>query len=201
MPNIQYDNNGMPIYRQSDGWKSYDEFQAAALNDMEDTAKKAGKPIMRPMDSQGNDIQSSIPLAGRITSDVLPTVGAAAGGLIPIAGETGVGELGGAAIGTAIKNYLRDKYPGTFGQNPNTTPQQVGDAITDIGLAGSGSIARGLATAASKLPLAGRAVANLLDQIPSSDIAKYLANRIMGASQLVIKNQYGKNASSGNAPQ
>lgn len=201
MPKIYYDQNGMPVYNQSDGWKSYDDFQTAALNDMEATAKKQGKPIMRPMDSQGNDIQSSIPLAGKITSDILPTVGAAAGGLIPIAGETGVGELGGATVGTAIKNYLRDKYPTTFGQNPNTNTGQAADAITDIGLAGSGSIIRGLATAASKLPLAGRAVTSLLDQIPSSSIAKYLANRIMGTSQLVIKNQYGKNASSGNAPQ
>lgn len=196
MPNIQYDNNGMPIYRQSDGWKSYDEFQAAALNDMEDTAKKAGKPIMQPATGDFQPIPQSSPNGtpiGRTVSDILPAVGAGAGAMIPGADITGLPEIGGAAVGTALKNYLRSNYPSTFGQNPSTATGRAADISTDIGLASIpalGPIAKIAGSIGSKLPVVGRAAGALIDEMPQlSSTAQQAVKTLLRSIQIGVKAQ------------
>ena len=73
MPKIQYDMQGFPIYDSEAGWKDHGEFEAAALNDMDRIAAK--KQASAPLAQNGTTM-------GKLTSDMLPTVGAVGGGII-----------------------------------------------------------------------------------------------------------------------
>lgn len=117
MPKIYYQTDGMPVYRKQDGWRDQDEWQTAVLNDL---TKKPSE----------NQPQSGTTL-GRAAVNLLPGMGAIAGAAIPIAGETGLPEISGAALGTAAKQYLRSRFPEQLGSNP-TGIANVADEATDV---------------------------------------------------------------------
>jgi hypothetical protein len=178
MPKIQYDMQGFPIYDSEAGWKDHGEFEAAALNDMDRIAAK--KQASAPLAQNGTTM-------GKLTSDMLPTVGAVGGGIIEPAG----GEIPGAAVGTAIKNVLRSKYPGTFGANPPTTLGQAGDAISDIGLSSLpavGTVARIAGNIGSKAPLVGKGIQALMAELPSlSKGSQAIIKGLLQTVQPVVK--------------
>jgi hypothetical protein len=176
MPKVQYDTTGFPIYDKDAGWKDYGEFEAAALNDMDRITKKS-QPQQA---SKGSSL-------GGLASDMLPTVGAVAGGAIEPAG----GEIPGSMVGTAVKNALRSKFPQTFGSNPSTTLGQVGDAASDIGLSSlpaMGTVARIAGNIGSKLPLAGKAISSLMAELPSlSKSSQTIIKGLLQTVQPVVK--------------
>lgn len=179
MPAIQYDVQGFPIYRESDGWKDHGEFEAAALNDMDRIASKK-KQAVASQAPNGTTM-------GKLTSDMLPTVGAVAGGVIEPAG----GEIPGSMVGTAVKNALRSKYPNTFGANPPTTLGQAGDMATDIGLSSLpavGTVGKIAGNIGSKLPLAGKAIQSLISELPSlSKTSQMVIKGLLQSVQPIVK--------------
>lgn len=173
MPTIYYDSKGMPIYDPKDGWKDYSTFQAAALNEMDSMKQDQSKHEIQQMQAD--------PYAKKAIA-LLPAVGGALGAAIPGAGETGLSEVGGAALGSAAKAYLRSRYPATFGYNPSTLTGQVADTGTDILTGAAPGIAEGIgnlaATAGSALPIVGRAIGAASNAIKNIPLAAQIAAKL-----------------------
>jgi len=176
MPKIQYEKGGWPVYDPDAGWKSYGEFQAAALNDQQ---RIKGLQAKKEMEQMKGD-----PYAKKAVA-LLPALGGAVGALIPGAGETGLPEVGGAALGAAAKDYLKSKYPNLFGENPSTLPGQAADIGTDV-LTGAAPGLLGMAgkiagAAGSALPIVGRGVGAAVNAMknlsPAAKIALGILNQ------------------------
>lgn len=164
MPKIYYDAKGFPLYDKKDGWKSEDEFQAAALNDM---AAHQDKELQQPQ--QGTTL-------GKMAATILPSVGGGLGALVPGGGETGLTEVAGAGLGTALKNVLRNRHPEIFGENPEGL-SGVADNVTDVA---SGALP-GLTSLLGKgAGLAAKAGGSIL----GSRIGKHISTLVDSLSQL-----------------
>lgn len=164
MPKIYYDAKGFPLYDKKDGWKSEDEFQAAALNDM---AAHQENQVKQAQNGTG---------FGRGAVAGLPTAGALIGAMIPGAGETGISEIAGAGLGTALKNVLRSRHPEIWGENPEGLGG-VADNITDVA---SGALP-GISNIIGKsVGLAAKAGGSII----GSRIGKHISTLVDSLSQL-----------------
>jgi hypothetical protein len=180
MAKIYYDSQGFPIYNKDDGWKDEDTFQAAALNDM---ARKQQQ--QQQQTSQEQQLQTGTP-AGKAIATILPSVGGGLGALIPGAGETGLSEVGGSALGTIIKHTLRSTHPEIFGQNEQGL-SNVADSLTDTltgalpGIAGAATKALG---ASAKIAgsfmgsQVGKHIGQLIDSLSSMPASAQMAAKL-----------------------
>lgn len=179
MPKIQYDAKGFPIYDKNDGWKSYDQFEAAALNDMarisnigktQKTLQTPQGPIQVSTDPNEQSTGSKLAhLSGRIASATLPAAGSSAAlmGLDAVAPEAGIpatilSSILGAGGGSVLKQAIQEKFPGLFGNAPQSMVGKSADVLTDAALQG---LVPGIAKAGAEIPLkgvAGRIAGNLL---------------------------------------
>lgn len=107
MPKIQYDNQGMPIYRKEDGWKSQDEFQSAAIEDM----KRWKKPELLAGRTENNP-NAFYNAGGKYIPMALP----AAGGVLGELAEPLGGGVAGAGLGSIISEALKRHSPESFGE-------------------------------------------------------------------------------------
>jgi hypothetical protein len=177
---IYYDAKGFPLYDPKDGWKSEDEFQAAALNDM---AKHQDNELKKTQNGTA---------AGKMLATILPSVGGGLGALVPGAGETGLSEVVGAGLGTAVKNALRNRHPEIFGENPEGL-SGIADNVTDVAtgaLPGLTSLVGKGAGFAAKMGSSiigsriGKHISTLVDSLsqlsPSAQMAAKIALRGVG---------------------
>jgi len=166
MPQILYKTDGSPIYDPKDGWKSYDEFQAAALNDMSRIASMDKKiitvntpngPVKAVSDQPTQNPQGTG--FGKFVSGMLPMVGGVTGTALDEFLGPG-GTVAGAALGSMLKQNLQSSNPAVYGQPPNTTMGKTADVLTDTAL-------QGIAPSLGKLLMTGK-LANVIGQLGSS---------------------------------
>jgi hypothetical protein len=199
MPKIYYDAKGFPVYDASDGWKDQETFRAAALNDM---ARKQ-QDQQTTQEQQLNTPQQGTKL-GVGVAQALPFLGGMAGAAIPGAGETGMSELVGAGLGTAGKDYLKNKFPGTFGSTQGGMAG-VSDMVNDtllggiggtatMGLKGAGALSEGVAKA-----LMGSRVGKIAESLSGASLSKFqqeVGKMILRAGALTVKDPLSSPSSS-----